>query len=495
MRGNRIMKKAIVFGIFLILFLVSIYPTVGKTNNINENENYLMINHIISNKGLLSVENTAYIQGGFLLDCWLYTIQLNFPEDPTCICPEYPGSGSGGTSTNDGVIYTSEHSTGQLYEINPLTCDWKIIGGGGIGLNGLAFDPIKEEIYGCTDDDLYKIDRETGEQEYIGRFGGGIITMISLAFDADGVLYGWDLGDNLWTINKMTGSANLVGPLGIDLNYAQDGDFHRENDILYLAAYTSNQESYLYECDEDTGNCTLVGQFQDNIEVTLFTIPWNYRPSADFDWTPEYPDPGENILFDASISTDPDENIILYEWDWDNDGVYDESNTIPTTTHIFEETEVYPVTLQVIDEHSSNETKTQLVKVGNRPPEKPDIIGPTEGRTARYYTYNVTPIDPDSDEVYIRWDWGNGDTTGWKGPYISGEVISEHYIWNKKGTYIIKAQIKDEVDAESEWGELEVKIPRNKMQQNLLLLRMLDRFPLIKQIISFLGWYNWLGNY
>ncbi len=495
MHSNRIMKKTIVFGIFLFLFIVSIYPTVGKTNNTNENENYFMINYTINSKGSLQIEDTAYIQGNFELDCWLYSILLNDPEHPTCVCPDYPGSGSGGTFTNDGVIITSEYSTGQLYEIDPLTCDWKIIGGGGVGLNGLAFNPIKNEIYGCTDADLYKIDRETGDQEYIGRFEGGITNMLGLACDADGVLYGWDAGDNLWTVNKMTGSATLVGSLGIDLNNAQDGDFHKDDDILYLTAYTSNQESYLYQCDEDTGDCTLVGQFRENTKVTLFAIPWNYPPSADFEWTPEDPEPGENILFDASSSTDPDDDIILYEWDWDNDGVYDESNPMPTTTHIFEELEVYPVTLQVIDDHSENDKKTQLVKVGNRPPEKPDIDGPPQGRIGGYLTFNVTPIDPDNDTVYIRWDWGDGDITGWDGPYNSGEVISENYIWYKRGTLIIKAQIKDEVDAESEWGELEVKIPREKMQQNLLLLRILERFPLIKQIISFLGWYDWLGNY
>jgi len=314
--------------------------------------------------------------------------------------------------------------------------------------------------------------------------------MLGIACDAEGELYGWDFGGNLWSINKKTGSATLVGPLGIDLSYASDGDFHKSDDILYIATYTSNYESYLYECDEDTGNCNLVGQFKDNVQVTFFAIPWNYYPIADFDWTPELPDPGETILFDGSSSYDPDGNIILYEWDWDNDGVYDESNSIPTTTHVFEDAGLYPITLNVKDEYSANDTKMQIVKVGNGVPEKPVIDGPTRGGIYVYFNYSITPIDPDGEMVYVRWDWGNGDTYPWAGPFVSGEEITESYVWSERGKYIVKAQVKDEYDAESEWGELQVNIPRNKMQQNLFLLRILERFPFIKQIIIFFGGYN-----
>ncbi len=475
MHNNKLIKKAIVIGTFLFLLIASAYSSVGNTYN---------------EKKESSAENIAYIQGGFTVDCWLYQIDLDDPGDANCFCPDFPGSGSGGTLTNDAMIITSEYGTGAIYEIDPLTCDFKIIGGGGVSLNGLAFDPIDEEIYACTNDDLYKIYRQNGSQEYIGRFGTGVVNMIGLACDADGVLYGWDLGDNLWTINKKTGLASLVGPLGIDLNYAQDGDFHKVNDILYLAAFTSSQESLLYECDEDSGSCTLVGQFQDNTQVTLFTIPWNYPPSADFNWIPVDPDPGETILFDASISSDPDNNIVLYEWDWDNDGIYDESQTEPTTTHVYEEAGLYNITLQVQDYYNQKDTKTYPVKVGNRPPEKPIIE--YYKRVSVYYWYNLTPIDLDGDTLYVRWDWDDGDISEWSGPYTSGEQISDYHEY-KRGRYTIKAQVKDEFGAESEWGELEVNIPRNHLQQNLVLLRVLERFPLVKQIIGFLGWYNWLG--
>ena len=488
MSRNKNIKKGIVIGTFLLFLIASVHPIVGKTNN--ENETYLLINNTLGKKGSLTDYDIAYIQGGFLLECWLYEIALNDPDDPSCICPDYPSSGSGGTCTKEGTIITSEYGTGQIYEVDPLTCEWNIIGGGGVSLNSLAYDPTRDEIYACTICELFKIDRESGSQEYVGGFGVDVINMVGIACDADGDLYGWDLGDNLWTINKKTGDATLVGALGIDLSYASDGDFHKTDDILYITTYTSNLESYLYECDEDSGNCTLVGQFKDNVEVTLFAIPWNYDPTADFNWEPEVPDPGETITFDATDSTDPDDNIILYEWDWDNDGVYDESYDIPTATHIFDEVELYNVTLRVEDSYTAEDILTKTVRVGNHPPEKPDINGSTTAKPWNYYKYCVSPVDPDGDTVfYVRWDWDDGNVTGWLGP-SSEEEICAYHLWKIRKTYTVKAQIKDEFGAESEWGELKVKVPRDKMHQNLFLLRLLERFPLIKQILGFFGEYN-----
>jgi PKD repeat protein len=488
---NKIMNKTIILGVILLLLTVSIYPTVGKTNEMNEN--YLKVNNKINENGLLLADDIAYIQGPFELQCWLYQIYLINPWDESCLCPDFPGSGSGGTCTSDGVILTSEEGTGILYEIDPLTCEWKTIGEGGFDLNGLAYDPISKKTYACSGGRLFRIDRTTGEQELIEKFSGLINNMIGISFDADGQLYGWNLDDNLYRINKHTAATSLVGSLGIDLDLSQDGAFHLEDDILYLAAYTSDLESYLYECDKDTGACTLVGQFSENTQVTLFAIPWNQPPVADFIFTPTDPEPGEEIEFDASGSTDPDGNIILYQWDWDNDGVYDEYNPDPTTTHIFEENGKYPVTLNVKDQYSENDTKMLIVKVGNIAPEKPEIDGPTKAKPFNYSDYSITAVDPDGDMVYVRWDWGNGDTYPWEGPYESGVEITESYVWNSKGTYIVKAQVKDEYNAESEWGELEVKIPRNNMHQ-YLLLELFERYTFLKHIFCFLGWYNWLGN-
>ena len=90
-----------------------------------------------------------------------------------------------------------------------------------------------------------------------------------MSFDCEGTLYGWDLGnDKLWIIDTETGEATEIASLGIDLNYAQDGDFLRESDVLYLTATTSSGTTGLYVVDEDTGECELIDNFEGGAQIT-----------------------------------------------------------------------------------------------------------------------------------------------------------------------------------------------------------------------------------
>ncbi|KYK25231.1 hypothetical protein AYK24_10445 [Thermoplasmatales archaeon SG8-52-4] len=163
-----------------------------------------------------------------------------------------------------------EYGSGKLWEIDPYSGEMYYIGGGGVNIISLTVDPTNDKVYGGGDDNfLYEIDVDTGEQELIGPFDNGVDCMIGMACDSEGVLYGWDLGnDALWTIDTDTGEATEVGPLGIDLNnnYIQDGDFCLETDQLYLTAYTDTCQ--LYICDKGTGECTLIGNLGDEAEIT-----------------------------------------------------------------------------------------------------------------------------------------------------------------------------------------------------------------------------------
>ncbi|MFB6201278.1 MAG: PKD domain-containing protein [Halorhabdus sp.] len=86
----------------------------------------------------------------------------------------------------------------------------------------------------------------------------------------------------------------------------------------------------------------------------------NGDPYAAFTYSPEEPSVGQTVTFDASWSDDPDDNIMSYEWDWDDDGVYEGSGE--TATHTFTNNETYQVTLRVTDRGAS-ETVTQAVNV------------------------------------------------------------------------------------------------------------------------------------
>ena len=166
---------------------------------------------------------------------------------------------TGGTYGCDFIWYGVEYAAGILWGMD-LEGDMWSIGGGGTNLNGLAFDPLNNRMYGVgsvgLDDTMYEINPDTGEQTELFDldYSGGL--MIGMAFDAEGVLYGWELvQDKLWIIDIDEESLEEVGPLGIDINFAQDGDFHRESDRLFLNAYTLTPQygAFLYEVNKETG--------------------------------------------------------------------------------------------------------------------------------------------------------------------------------------------------------------------------------------------------
>lgn len=89
----------------------------------------------------------------------------------------------------------------------------------------------------------------------------------------------------------------------------------------------------------------------------------NKPPVADFTWSPQHPGPNDKITFDASSSYDPDGTIVSYEWDWDHDGVYDETYTTPIVTHSWPKEGSYLVSLRVKDNNNSYGVVTKTVTI------------------------------------------------------------------------------------------------------------------------------------
>jgi len=105
---------------------------------------------------------------------------------------------------------------------------------------------------------------------------------------------------------------------------------------------------------------------------------------------------------------------------------------------------------------SSGEADVLMAKLsngGNQPPTPPGINGPHYGKTNTTYEFSLGAItDPDGDQLYDLWDWGDGNMSGWLGPYDSGVTVSASHAWSAPGTYMIKVKMKDSYGAESNWS-------------------------------------------
>jgi hypothetical protein len=140
---------------------------------------------------------------------------------------------------------------------------------------------------------------------------------------------------------------------------------------------------------------------------------------------------------------------------------------------------VYFWNIVAVDNHGASTTSyVCCFTTGmNHPPSAPIIKGPSSTPIIKSQlgskplprplpkpgTYNFTfkATDPDGDDLYYYIDWGDGTTSGWIGPYPSGEEITRSHTWSFKGTYLVRAKAKDIYGAEGPWGTLSVIMPLN----------------------------------
>ena len=117
--------------------------------------------------------------------------------------------------------------------------------------------------------------------------------------------------------------------------------------------------------------------------------------------------------------------------------------------------------------------------LGNAP-NKPSITGPSSGRTRQKLTYTATSTDPNGDQLYYWFDWGDdSNNSAWIGPYGSGEEASASHKWTSQETFEIKVKAKDTSDNESPWSDpLLVSIPRSRALFLNILYKFLEKFNL-----------------
>ncbi len=116
-----------------------------------------------------------------------------------------------------------------------------IAGAGIAGIGGLTASSDGVTWYLCSydgaDTKLFRGDLATGVFTEVGVIAAGDV-MIDISIDANDALYGIQLGtDALYSIDTTTGVATAVGPLGVNISYAQGMDFDPLTGELYAATY------------------------------------------------------------------------------------------------------------------------------------------------------------------------------------------------------------------------------------------------------------------
>jgi hypothetical protein len=96
----------------------------------------------------------------------------------------------------------------------------------------------------------------------------------------------------------------------------------------------------------------------------------------------------------------------------------------------------------------------QFTTQSNTPPNKPIIVaGPHNAGPSLQLNYSAIASDPENDQIFYRWDWGDDNITDWYGPYNFGETHIANYTWYFQGNYQIRCQARDVNGAEGPWSD------------------------------------------
>jgi fimbrial isopeptide formation D2 family protein len=185
-----------------------------------------------------------------------------------------------------------------------------------------------------------------------------------------------------------------------------------------------------------------------------------------------------------------------WAWDLDNDGAYDDSS-VQNPTHTWSIAGTYTIKIKVTDSLGTNATDSAQVTVSkpNTAPNKPSTpTGPTSGKTNKALTFSSGAVDPDSDQVYLYFDWGDGNNSGWIGPFNSGTAHNASHTWAVKGTYSIKVKAKDTHGDVSSWSDgFTIKIKKSlDIQYPSLFEKIMNRFPALENLLTAL--FNMIQN-
>jgi len=144
------------------------------------------------------------------------------------------------------------------------------------------------------------------------------------------------------------------------------------------------------------------------------------------------------------------------------------------------------VVFQAGAKNSAGETWGDTMQI-YRKPLKPTIWGPSKGKVGEEYGFFSELSDPDFDNMYYKWDWGNGDITDWLGPVSSNETVFRKYIFQEKGEYQIRIKVKDTTGLEREWSDpLTVSMPKKRENIYSLFKNFLEKwnFSLLFRLLN-----------
>lgn len=162
-------------------------------------------------------------------------------------------------------------------------------------------------------------------------------------------------------------------------------------------------------------------------------------------------DEGSNVVVSAAASTDPEGELLSYEWDFDYDGMtftVDTSGITPTfSADALDGPATRNIAVRVADPQGARTIAQSSVAIANVGPVIDDITGPVDPVQANI-AVNVSASFTDSgksDTHTATVDWGEGNSTNSDATTVNGAgSIAESHSYTASGVYTVTVTITDD---------------------------------------------------
>jgi PKD repeat protein len=190
-----------------------------------------------------------------------------------------------------------------------------------------------------------------------------------------------------------------------------------------------------YVIVHDTGNYWLIDWLC--TDAPGVPTPVNQPPVADING-PYVGDEGSPIVFDASGSSDPDGTVVLYEWDLDNDGQYDDATGV-NPNYTWNDDYSGTIGLKVTDNDGLTDTDSTAVTVNNVAPTA-DAGGDQTVTAGDTVNFTGSMTDPGwLDTHTYEWDFDASD-----GIQVDATGQTPTYIYYDAGVYTVTLTVADD---------------------------------------------------
>jgi PKD repeat protein len=147
------------------------------------------------------------------------------------------------------------------------------------------------------------------------------------------------------------------------------------------------------------------------------------------------------VAFDGSSSSDPDGDIVQYDWDF-GDGSDPLIDGGPTPSHTYAAVSGYTVTVTVIDDGNATDSDFTIATIDATGAPTADAGGPYSGTADVPVSFDGSASsDPDGKITAWNWDFGDGNV---------GSGPTPTHIYTTAGTYPVRLTVTDDVGSTDE---------------------------------------------